>query len=467
MGTTFTTQPSIAKRLTKIILLGLVLVFAGCQKDEVEIDLSAPTRLDAEVALRWNEVFLELERFTPGYRPPVSARTSAYISLAAYEALIPGMADEYNSLQSHFTNLRVPTIEEGVEYHWPTVLTAVYSQSMEHFFPTAPAERLYRIYQLQDQLYAKYRQQTSQEVFNRSVVYGQEVADAVFRWSATDLVGHAAYLRNNDHTYRPPTGVGRWQPTYPDYLPALLPYWGKARTFVAGADDVAPDPLPYSEDPDSELYKQALEVRDMVNEIKAEGRAEDHWIAEFWSDDCPILTFTPAGRWVAVTNQLVERKDISLALAVEAYARVGMALADAGIRCWHEKYRFNYERPIDYIRRVQGDPHWNTVMCPDGSGNFFTPNFPAYPSGHASFGAAAAEVLTDLFGRDHSFIDRCHEGRQEFNGTPRNFNDFYQMAGENAYSRVPLGVHFRMDSEAGLELGYGIGRKVNRLPWRR
>jgi hypothetical protein len=63
--------------------------------------------------------------------------------------------------------------------------------------------------------------------------------------------------------------------------------------------------------------------------------------------------------------------------------------------------------------------------------------------------------------------DRCHEGRTEFRGTPRTFNSFYEMAEENAYSRIPIGVHFAMDSEAGVELGYGIGKKVNSLPWRK
>jgi membrane-associated phospholipid phosphatase len=143
-----------------------------------------------------------------------------------------------------------------------------------------------------------------------------------------------------------------------------------------------------------------------------------------------------------------------------------MAIADAGIRAWHEKYRFNVERPIDYIRRVFNDPTWNTVMCPDGSGQYFTPPFPAYPSGHATFGAAAAEVLTGIYG-DQSMTDRCHEGRTEFLGTPRTFESFYEMAEENAYSRIPIGVHFAMDADAGLALGYGIGKKVNRLPWRK
>jgi membrane-associated phospholipid phosphatase len=112
------------------------------------------------------------------------------------------------------------------------------------------------------------------------------------------------------------------------------------------------------------------------------------------------------------------------------------------------------------------DEEWNTIMCPDGSGGYYTPNFPTYPSGHATFSSAAAEVLTDLFGADYAFTDRSHEGRTEFNGTPRSFPDFYSMALENAYSRVPLGVHFFMDSDAGTELGYKVGKRVNALPWK-
>ena len=142
-----------------------------------------------------------------------------------------------------------------------------------------------------------------------------------------------------------------------------------------------------------------------------------------------------------------------------------MALSDAGVRCWDEKYRFNYLRPIDYIHKVMGETDWNTIMCPDGSGQFFTPNFPTYPSGHATFGAAAAEVLQDIYGSYFPFTDRCHEDRTEFIGTPRSYNSFIEMAEENAYSRVPIGVHFRMDSEAGVDLGRKIGREVNKLKW--
>jgi hypothetical protein len=41
------------------------------------------------------------------------------------------------------------------------------------------------------------------------------------------------------------------------------------------------------------------------------------------------------------------------------------------------------------------------------------------------------------------------------------------MALENAWSRVPLGVHFRMDSEEGMRYGTVIGRHVNNLPWKK
>lgn len=63
--------------------------------------------------------------------------------------------------------------------------------------------------------------------------------------------------------------------------------------------------------------------------------------------------------------------------------------------------------------------------------------------------------------------DRRHEIRNEFNGTPRSFNSFIEMAVENAFSRIPLGVHFRMDCEAGLEQGYLAGQRVLALPWKK
>ena len=96
-----------------------------------------------------------------------------------------------------------------------------------------------------------------------------------------------------------------------------------------------------------------------------------------------------------------------------------------------------------------------------------SPSFPAYPSGHSTFGAASAEALASVFGYSYSMTDNCHKHRAEFEGYPRTFNSFYEMANENAWSRVPLGVHFRMDAEEGMRYGTEIGREVNRLPWKK
>jgi hypothetical protein len=66
----------------------------------------------------------------------------------------------------------------------------------------------------------------------------------------------------------------------------------------------------------------------------------------------------------------------------------------------------------------------------------------------------------------YNMSDRCHENRNEFEGKPRAFNSFKEMADENAWSRVPLGVHFRMDCTEGVRFGTVIGQKVNLLPWK-
>lgn len=453
------------KLLCAVALFSVLLI--SCQKDAVILEPEPSAPLSNEIALEWNKLLLEVERFTPGYKPPVSARSTAYIGLTAYEAFVHGMPEEFNSFSGVFDGLNLPQPDPNKAYDWEVCLNAAYEAAFYYYFPVAPASQQFQILAQANRLRKRLEEQTSQQVYNQSAQLGAEIAHAIYEWSKKDHWGHEAYLKNNDINYVPVAGSGLWRPTYPDYSPALLPHWGKVRTFAASAADRVAAPLQFSEDPSSALYQQAKATQDLVNKIKNGEKKEDRWVAEFWSDDCPILTFTPAGRWISIANQVVEKEKVPLYYAVYTYAKVGMALCDAGIRCWGEKYVHNCERPIDYIRRVMNDANWNTIMCPDGSGQYYTPNFPTYPSGHATFSAAAAEVLTNLYGDDYAMIDRCHENRTEFQGAPRAFNSFYEMAYENAYSRIPIGVHFAMDSEAGTDLGLKVGRKVNALPWKK
>jgi membrane-associated phospholipid phosphatase len=147
-------------------------------------------------------------------------------------------------------------------------------------------------------------------------------------------------------------------------------------------------------------------------------------------------------------------------------AKIGLALNDASVGCWNSKYYYNVERPQTYINRVI-DPSWKPALYNPLTGDEgVTPSFPAYPSGHSTMGAAGAEVLGSIFGYAYGMTDNCHNNRNEFEGTGRYFGSFFEMAQENAWSRVPLGVHFRMDSEEGVRYGTEIGRKVNNLPWK-
>lgn len=294
--------------------------------------------------------------------------------------------------------------------------------------------------------------------------FGRDVAEAVFAYSKADAAGHQAYLRNPPTDYVPPTGPGKWQPTAPDFSRALLPYWGKVRTFVADeADKVARPPLAYSISATSTLFAQGLEVYAATTPLSR----EQQWIGEFWSDDIYKLTFEPAGRWLAIAQQVVRAEKVPLDKAVYTYAKIGIGLSDIGVACWNSKYLYNIERPVSYIRRTIDQKWQSKLNNPLTNVSGITPAFPAYPSGHSCFGAVAAEVLTDIYGATYAMTDYCHKGRTEFMGMPRSFSNFYEMATENAYSRIPLGVHYRMDCEEGLRMGYAIGRKVNQMAWKK
>ncbi len=451
------------------ITMALAIFVAGCKNDpEIDIDDSASlaASYDAKVPYEWNGLFLEIDRFSPGYRPPAAARMLAYTGLAAYEAAVNGMP-KFNSMEPSFPGLPLPDIDPSKEYHWPAAVNAAYGEMFRYFYPHVDQRFITQINALENKLQSEFTGKTSLEVISRSIVYGKAVAQAVTRWSETDTEGHEAFRRPRPASYNPPVegpnGEQLWQPTFPDYTRALFPYWGQVRAFALREEDkIARPPLPWSEDPYSQFYNQAKEVKLWVDNATE----EDRWIAEFWSDDIFELTFEPAGRLVALANQMVAEEKVSLEQAVELYAKMGMALCDVGIAVWHSKYLYNVERPVQYIRRVI-DPNWKTILNnPIANVIGMSPEFPAYPSGHSGFGGAGGAILTHIFGT-HALTDRCHEKRTEFLGMPRSFNNPIEAGVENAYSRLPLGVHYRMDCDEGLRMGYLAAQRVTQLPWKK
>lgn len=442
----------------------MILGVAGCRKDQVDAP-SLARDFSAEVPVSWFRLLEKIDRYAPGYRPPAASRMFGYFGLAGYEAAVHGMPG-YRSLGSHYPGLFLPSPEADQTYHWPTAVHAAYHRMMQLSYPHIKASDKALMEELDLTLGNKLALETVPAVNARSLAFGQAVAEAIYQWSTTDFAGHESYLDPFPVNYQPPTGPGFWQPTWPDYTRALFPYWGEVRTFAMyGSDLVAKAPIPWSEDPQSQFYKQANETREWVNRIRAGQDHEGKWIAEFWSDDFEDVTFTPPNRLLAIGTQILEKEGAALDRAVEMYARMGMALSDVAVAVWNSKYHYNLERPITYIRRVM-QPDWETILHHPYTGQqSLTPPFPAYPSGHSGFGGAGGAVLAQVFGNQYAFTDECHKDRTEFNGTPRSFNTFTSMAEEDAYARVALGVHFRMDCDEGLRLGYLAAQRVSQLPW--
>ena len=435
-----------------VLLFGVIV--SSCRKDNDD-DLGknnlVKNTTNTELISSWNREIGKIDYAYGEYRPCPIATVLAYSNFAAYETAVPGMPD-YRSLKDVYSGLNLPKYDASKEVNWPLAINAAYGYMYKLYFPKEPA----LIANQEELMKSKYSTGVSTTVVNNSIEWGQSVAKAVYAYSQSDLVTFDGYL-NTTPAYSVKTDPGTWVPTPPDFSPGKFPQWGKGRTLAINeADKQIPAPLPYSTDKNSQYYNQALECYSTV----VNGTAEDKWIAEFWSDDLAQLTFSPPVRWLEIANQVYQVSTCNLQKALVTNTKICFGLNDAAIACWDQKFKWQVERPITFIHKYI-DPNFKTILTTDG----LTPNFPTYPSGHGTFGSAAAEVLTYEFGTDFGMTDRCHQGRTEFNGTPRSFENFYAMSEENADSRIPLGVHFRMDAKEALKLGYRIGRKVNQLPW--
>ena len=283
-------------------------------------------------------------------------------------------------------------------------------------------------------------------IWQRSVDQGQAAGQAVLEWAPAD--GYAAMPAC---AYIPPLGVGQWVPTPPGFAPPLLPCWGQLRPFLLNdGHECSPSAPPtYSEDPQSAFYQEAWEVYTTVNQLTPE-QLQTAW---YWADS-PGQTGTPPGHSISILSQVLVQQDASLAVAGEAYARLGIALADSFISCWATKYQSNVPRPITYIHQVIADTDWNAPIT--------TPPFPEYSSGHSVQSGATAQVLTELFG-PLSFTDATH---QVLGFAPRHYLNFDAFAQEAAISRLYGGIHYRAAIEHGLEQGRCIGEKVSALAFK-
>lgn len=387
------------------------------------------------------------------FSPPVASRIYAYSSIAAYECLAAGdpalksFAGQLNGLTA------VPPPEEGQEYCFPLAAVAAQLRVGKAliFSEQTMEEHAAALYASIDSL------SIPDDVYKRSVAYGEQVAGHIMGWAAKDNYKETRTAPKFSLDINNP---GRWQPTPPAYMDGVEPNWRQIRPFVLdSAQQFKPNPpTPFSSDKDSQFYAEAMEVYEAVRDA---GTTEERAIAAFW--DCnPYVShqqghvmfatkkITPGGHWMGIAGVACRTSKASMAKTAEAYAMTAISLMDGFISCWDEKYRSNLIRPETYINRYI-DPEWRPMLQ--------TPPFPEHTSGHSVISRAAAVVLTHLFGEDFAYVDTVEIPY----GLPaRSYKGFIQAAEEAAISRLYGGIHYRPAITEGSLQGERVGRHILR-----
>jgi hypothetical protein len=427
----------IALRLT---LTSLLLLVNNCAW--ATLGQSNPAdKLPSNVAWRWFEQLYDVVK-AENTSPPAASRNYGITAIALYESIVAG-TERNRPLLGQLNDLTsLPQPAKNESYHWPTVANSVLANTIRGVFAPISQSSLDSINKLEQRLAAQQRAVVSIPVYERSVMYGRVVTTAILDWATAD-----GFSSDKERTYFPRVVPGAWMPTPPSYNPnSLLPYWGMIRpmVLVSGKECFPPSHPMFSTDPTSNFYAAAFEVYKTGLELTDEQKM----IADYWSDGPG--TGTPSGHWIAIISQIAQKDDLSLTLAAEAYARVGIAVYDAFIACWKAKYIYNLQRPVTYI---------NTNIDADWLPYLETPNFPTFTSGHSTVSGAVARVLTDMFGV-RSFTDTTHIDHHVVPEKSRAFLSFNEAATEAAVSRLYGGIHFSFDNNAGLAAGRCIGQSI-------
>lgn len=281
----------------------------------------------------------------------------------------------------------------------------------------------------------------------------------------------------------------------------LGPKWGDVWRFTDPAHEHL-DPWPTKE-----YAAQLAEVRDYGAVERVKRSAEQERIGVYWGYDGANGLGVPPRLYNQVARQVVEGRNLSEIQLADLFARLNVAMADAGIDAWHWKYHYKLWRPVVGVRLEtsgSGDPFWAPLGIPrtNNTAAHYTPDFPAYPSGHATFGAALFQILrlalatsggaiqiADVLAFDgkakpppikaerFSFVsDELDGASLDADGSVRTrvsktFDSFAEAVWENSVSRIYLGVHWRFDGIpskdttpvriGGVPLGLAIGQETH------
>ncbi|MET0551864.1 MAG: chloroperoxidase [Vicinamibacteria bacterium] len=321
----------------------------------------------------------------------------------------------------------------------------------------------------------------------KGVLVGTLASAAILALRHNDGSNHPEDVMNTD--YIPGDGPGEWRQDPISQSPvALGSHWADVKPFVlASAAQFRLPPPPVL---GSAAYATAF------NEVKALGgdgvntptsrTADQTQAGIYWAYDGTPSLCAPPRLYNQVATKLTENETSVVKLA-RMYALVNLAMADAGIASWESKFFYKFWRPVTAIREADpgtgpmgggdgnpatiGDVDFHPLGAPASNltGPNFTPPFPAYPSGHATFGGTLFQVMRRILGTDNVTFTFTSD---EYNGTtvgndgevrpllPRTFTKLSQAEEENGQSRIYLGIHWSFDKTEGIKQGRQVANYV-------
>ncbi len=432
-----------------------------------------------DAVLQWNSIALQIvaNDHTPGIvaSPNQGGPTRTSRALAIVHAAI---FDAVNSIDGSFTP-------------YLTSISEVSTASVEAAVAQAAFDTLAQLYPSQEDFLQKELTEALEMIPNgESKEQGRRVGTEV----ATQIL--AARRNDNsdlDQSYVPGLlpGLHREDPLNPGQG-FLTPRWGAVIPFTLNRNGGQGTPAFRSPAPPALIrnkYKKAFnEVKDFGGDginTPTKRTQEQTEIGIFWAYDGTPRLGPPPRLYNQIAQQIAKDQGNKLVQNARLFALVNLAMADTGIQCWDTKYFYSIWRPILGIREADpgtgpsrqgdgnpdtiGDPNWTPLGAPNtnrrGARNF-TPNFPAYTSGHATFGAALFQTLKRFYGKDtiaFTFVSDEFNGQNldNISGTkrpllPRSYSSFSQASEENGQSRIYLGIHWQFDKVQGIRAGEAV-----------
>jgi membrane-associated phospholipid phosphatase len=387
-----------------------------------------PSQAGANQVITWDQIALqaiENDASTPEY----ASRGLAIMSASVYDTI-----NSIDGTPGYYVRISAPADSSADA----AVATAAYT-ALSYLYP---AQQSF----LNGSLTAALGSIANGQSKTDGEAVGQSVANAIIAMRKDD--GSTDFV-----DYTPGSASGDWQPTAPAFAPAENPQWATLEPFAMKSDSQFRPPAP----PALSSAEYAAGVNETLNlgSVSSTTRtADETQVALFWNDKAG--TYTPPGHWNSIADAVALQSGASLSQDARLFAELNIALADAAIVAWDAKYTYATWRPITLAEgagtavnsQIETIANWVPLLT--------TPAFPEYVSGHSSFSAAAAAVLTTVFGDNYHFSATSIG----LPGVTRTFTSFEQAAQEAGMSRIYGGIHFIFSDTEGLTAGSALGAYV-------